>query len=54
MRLDIHVDHAALIVRQHEQVLSLDPSGSLVVTTTRSGLGGAPPSTSATTYKKNP
>jgi hypothetical protein len=36
------------------QVLSLDPSGSLVVTTTRSGLAGAPPSISATTYKKNP
>ena len=36
------------------QVLSLDPSGSLVVTTTRGGLGGAPPSTSATTYRKNP
>ena len=36
------------------QVLSLDPSGSLVVTTTRGGLGGAPPSISTTMYKKNP
>jgi hypothetical protein len=36
------------------QVLSLDPSGSLVVTTTLGGLGGAPPSISTTTYKKNP
>ena len=36
------------------QVLSLDPSGSLVVTTARGGLGGAPPSISSTTYKKNP
>ncbi len=37
-----------------KQVLSLDPSGSLVVTTTRGGLEGAPPSISTTTYKKNP
>ena len=37
-----------------KQVFSLDASGSLVITTTRSGPGGAPPSTSATTYKKNP
>ena len=37
-----------------KQVFSLDASGSLVITTTRSGLRGAPPSTSATTYKKNP
>ena len=36
------------------QVLSLDASGSLVVTTTLGGLGGGPPSTSTTTYKKNP
>ena len=34
------------------QVLSLDPSGSLVITTTRSGFAGGPPSTSTTTYKK--
>ena len=37
-----------------KQVFSLDASGSLVITTTRSGPGDAPPSTSATTYKKNP
>ena len=37
-----------------KQVFSLDASGSLVITTTRGGLGGAPPSTSTTTYKKNP
>ena len=36
------------------QVFSLDASGSLVITTTRSGLAGGPPSTSTTTYKKNP
>ena len=37
-----------------KQVFSLDASGSLVITTTRSGPGGAPSSTSATTYKKIP
>ena len=35
------------------QVLSLDVSGALVITTTRSGLGGGPPSTSTTTYRKS-
>lgn len=34
------------------QVLSLDASGSLVITTTRSGFAGGPPSTSTTTYKR--
>ena len=34
------------------QVLSLDLSGSLVITTTRSGFAGGPPSTSTTTYKR--
>jgi len=36
-----------------KQVLSLDSSGSLVVTTTRSGVLGGPPATSTTTYKKS-
>ena len=35
------------------QVLSLDVSGSLVITATRSGLAGNPASTSTTTYKKH-
>ena len=34
------------------QVLSLDASGSLVITTTRSGALGGQPSSSTTTYKK--
>ena len=34
------------------QVLSLDVSGALVITTTRSGVAGGPPSTSTTTYKR--
>jgi hypothetical protein len=34
------------------QTLSLDASGSLVVTTTRSGVLGGQPSSSTTTYKK--
>jgi len=36
-----------------KQVLSLDASGSLVITTTRSGVLGGPPSTTTTIYKKN-
>jgi hypothetical protein len=36
------------------QVFSLDASGALVITTTRSMPGGAPASTSSTTFKKNP
>jgi hypothetical protein len=35
-----------------KQVLSLDPSGSLVVTTTLGGALGGPASTTSTTYKK--
>jgi hypothetical protein len=35
-----------------KQVLSLDVSGSLVITTTRSGFAGGPPTTSTTTYRK--
>jgi hypothetical protein len=35
------------------QMLSLDASGSLVVTTTHGGVLGGPSSTSATTYRKN-
>ncbi len=35
-----------------KQVLSLDPSGSLVITTTLGGALGGPASTTSTTYKK--
>jgi hypothetical protein len=37
-----------------EQVFSVDASGSLVITTTRGGLGDGPSSASTTTYRKNP
>jgi hypothetical protein len=42
------------VVQKFLTVFSLDASGSLVITTTRSGPGDAPPSISATTYKRTP